>query len=69
MWERDAKILIENEKDLKSKLVAKEKELQEKCEEIENQFVVPSIEIDATSLSKAMSHVNLKGVELTGLKQ
>ena len=68
-WERDAKILIENEKDLKTKLAAREKELQEKCEEVKNQYIVPSIETDGTSLSKAMSQVNLKDVELTELKQ
>ena len=48
---------------------AREKELQEKCEEVKNQSTVPSVEIDATSLSKAMSQVNLKDVKLTGLKQ
>ena len=32
--ERDAKLLIENEKDLNAKLATKEKELQEKCEEV-----------------------------------
>ena len=68
-WEMDTKILIENEKDLKDKLAAKEKELQEKCEEVKNQFIVPSVEIDATSLSKAMSQVNLKDVELTELNK
>ena len=31
-WEKVAKLLIENEKDLKTKLATKEKELQEKCE-------------------------------------
>ena len=60
---------MENEKDLKTKLVEKEKELQKKCEEIKNQSTVPSIETDAASLSKAMSEVNLKYVELTRLKQ
>ena len=68
-WERDAKLLIENEKDLRTKLETREKELQEKCEEVKNQITVPSVETDATSLSKAMSQVNLKDVELTGLKQ
>ena len=67
--ERGAKLLIENEKDLKTKLAAREKELQEKCEEVKNKFTVPSVEIDATSLSKAMSQVNLKDVELIDLKQ
>ena len=64
----DAKLLIENEKDLKTKLAVREKELQEKCEEVKNQSIVPSIEIDSASVSKAMSQVNLKYVELTGLK-
>ena len=68
-WERDAKLLIENEKDLKTKLKAREKKLQETCEEVKNQFTVPSVETDATSLSKAMSQVNLKDVELKELKQ
>ena len=68
-WEKDAKILIENEKDLKAKLATKEKELQEKCEEIKNQFIFPSIEADATSLFEAMSQVKLKDVELIVLKQ
>ena len=30
----DAKLLIENEKDLKTKLEEREKELQKKCEEV-----------------------------------
>ena len=49
-------------------MVAREKELQEKCEEVKNQSTIPSVEIDATSLSKAMSQVKLKYVELTALK-
>ena len=68
-WEKDANILIESEKDLKAKLAAKEKELQEKCEEVKNQSIVPSEEIDATSLSKEMSQEKLEDEELTGLKQ
>ena len=51
------------------KLATKEKELQEKCEQVKNQYVAPSIETDETSLSKAMSQVNLKDVELIELKQ
>ena len=66
---RDAKILIENEKDLKTKLAAREKELQEKCEEVKNQSAVPFVETYATSLCKAMSQVNLKDVELIELKK
>ena len=61
--------MIESEKDLKTKLAAKEKELQEKCEEVKYQSTVPSIETDVASLSKAISQVNLKDVELTRLKQ
>ena len=59
-WEKDVKLLIESEKDLKAKLAAKEKELQEKCEEVKNQSIVLSVKIDATSLSKAMYQVNLR---------
>ena len=33
-WEKDANLLIENEKDLKSKLAAKEKEIQEKLKKL-----------------------------------
>ena len=33
-WEKDANILVENEKDLKAKMATKEKELQEKYERI-----------------------------------
>ena len=68
-WEIDAKLLIENEKDLRTKLATREKESQEKYEEVKNQSTVPSVETDATSLSKAMSQVKLKYEELTGLKQ
>ena len=68
-WEKDAKLLVESEKDLRAKLEAKERELQEKCEEIKNQSFVPSVDVDATSVSRAMSQVKLKDVELTGLKQ
>ena len=68
-WEKDAKLLMENEKDLKTKLAAREKQLQEKCEEVKNQSIVPSVETDEASLAKAMSQVNLKDVELTDLKQ
>ena len=68
-WEKDAKLLVESEKDIKAKLVAKEKELHEKCEEVKNKYIVPFVDVDATSLSREMSQVKLKGVELTGLKQ
>ena len=60
---------MENEKDLKTKLETREKELQENFEEVKNKFTVPSVEIDATSLSKAMSQVNLKDVELKELTE
>ena len=50
-------------------MVAKEKELQKKYEEVKNQSIVPSIEADATSISEAMSQVNMKDIEITGLKQ
>ena len=65
---KDAKILAESEKDLKAKLAAKEKELQEKSERVKSQSIVPSIEVDTTSLSEAMSQVKLREVELIGLK-
>ena len=67
-WEKDAKILRENEKNLKTKLAVREKQLQEKCEEVKNQSIVPSVETNATSLSKAMSQVKMEDVELIGLK-
>ena len=68
-WKRDSNILIENQKDLKAKLEEKEKELQEKCEEVKNQSTIPSIEIDATSIYKEISQVKLKDEELPRLKQ
>ena len=59
-WEKYAKLLVESEKDLKAKLVAKEKELQEKYERVKNQSPVLSTKVDTTSLSKAMYEVQLK---------
>ena len=50
------------------KLVDKEKELLEKGEVMEIPSTMPNVETDTTSLFKAMSHVNLRDVELTGLK-
>ena len=60
-------MLKENEQDLKVKLAAKEKELQEKGEEVEIPATMPNGETDTTSLSNAMSQVKLRDVELTGL--
>ena len=68
-WEKEAKLLKESEEDLKVKLATKEKELQEKVEVVEILATMPNVEIDTTSLSNAMSQVNLRDVELTGLKQ
>ena len=68
-WEKEAKLLKESEKDLKSRLATKEKELQEKCGEVENPSTIPNLETNTTSLSNAMSQAKLKDVELTGLKQ
>ena len=42
-------------RNLKDKLAAKEKELLEKTERVKNQSIVPSVEVDTTSLSEAMS--------------
>ena len=50
-WKKDGKLLVENEKDLKANMAAKEKELQEKSERIKNQSTVLSAEVDTTSLS------------------
>ena len=60
---------MESEKDLKVKLATKEKEFQEKCEEVENQSANVSGEIYANSLSKKMSQIGLKDTNLTKLKQ
>ena len=50
-------------------LATKEKELQEKCTEMEIQLVNVAGEVDIRSLSKAMSQIGLKDTELTKLKQ
>ena len=68
-WEKEAKFIRESEEDLKVKLSAKEKELQEKGEAVEMPTTFPSMGIDTTSLSNAMLQVKLRDVELTGLKQ
>ena len=68
-WDKEAKILKESEEHLKVKLAAKERELQEKGEAVENPTTLPSVGIDTASLSNAMSKVKLRDVELTGLKQ
>ena len=62
-------MLKESEEDLKARLATKEKELQEKGEVVEIPATMPNIEIDTTSLSKAMSQVKLRDVKLTGLNQ
>ena len=54
-WEKEAKLLKESEEDLKARLEAKEKELQEKCEEVEIPATIPNVETNTTSLSNAMS--------------
>ena len=66
-WEKESKLLKENEKDLKVNLVAKEKELQVKGEVVEILAIMPHVEIDTTSLSNSMSQVKLRDVELRGL--
>ena len=65
----DAKLLKESKKQLKAKLVEKEKELQEKCTEAAIQSVNVAGEVYTSSLSKAMSQIDLKDTELTKLKQ
>ena len=55
-------------KDIKLKLTSKEKEFQEKCKEVENQYANVPREIDTNSLSKAMSQIGLKDTKLTKLK-
>ena len=59
----------EREKELKATLAIKEKELQEKCTKIAIQLVSVAGEVDTSSLSKAMSQIGLKYIELTKLKQ
>ena len=48
-------MLKESEDDLKARIASKEKELQEKCEEVEIPATIPNVEIDTTSLSNSMS--------------
>ena len=67
--EKGDKLLKESKEDLKARLAIKENELQEKGEVVEILAIIPTIETDTTSLSNAMSQVNLRDVELTGLKQ
>ena len=62
-------MLKESEEDLKSRLAAKEKELQEKCEEVEIPATILNVETNTTSLSNAMSQVKIRDVEITRLKQ
>ena len=50
-------------------MAAKEKELHENYQRVKNQSIVPSVEVDTTSLSEAMYQVKMKDVELTGLKK
>ena len=54
-WEKDANLLVENEKDLKAKLDIKENEVQEKYERVKNHSTVLSAKVDTTSLSESMS--------------
>ena len=68
-WEVDIELLKESEKELKATLETKEKELQEKCTEIAIKLVNVAGEVDTSSLSKALSQIGLKDIELTKLKQ
>ena len=54
-WDKENKLLKESEEDLKVKLPAKEKELQEKGEAMEIPSIVPNTETDTASLASAMS--------------
>ena len=67
-WEKETKLLKESEEGLKVKLVAQEKELQEKGEVMEISTIVPNTETDKAFLASSMSQVMLRDVELTGLK-
>ena len=49
--------------------MTKEKEFQEKCTKIAIQLISVAGEVDTSSLSKAMSQIGLKYIELTKLKQ
>ena len=55
-WEKEAKLLKEIEEDLKARLVAKEKELQEKCEEVEIPATIPNVETDIPLPCLMLSH-------------
>ena len=46
----------------------KERELQEKDKEIEREFISPIIEPSEYSIIQALAQVNLKEMELSGLK-
>ena len=61
-WKKESKLLKESEEDLKARLAATKKELQEKCEEVEKPATIPNVETDTTSLSNAMSQVKLNDV-------
>ena len=59
----------ESEEKLKSRLTAKDSELQSMNTEKEIQSIGTTEEVDTNSLSKAMSQIGLKDTELVKLKQ
>ena len=65
--EKDARLWAENENALKTKQAELEKELQEKNKEQEVQIISPSIQSGADSLSRDMSQVSIKDMEIAGL--
>ena len=67
-WDKDAGFWVEKQKYFETKQVEPEKGLKEKNEEQQVQVIAPSIQSGIDSLYQAMSLVNLKDLEITGLK-
>ena len=68
-WEANIQLLKKSNAELQARLTMKEKELQGRSAKNTIQSIGVAREIDTGSLSRAMSQIGLKDIELVKLKQ
>ena len=67
-WKKDIFVEVESEKTMKEKFEEMERKLQEKEKELELRIIPCVDESNEKSIVQDMSQVNLKDLELTGVK-
>ena len=67
-WKKYMDLVVESEKSMKEKFEEMERKLQEKEKELELRIIPPVARSSEHGIVHAMSHVSLKELEITGLK-